>query len=99
MEWLKRAAARNHTEAKKLLDLVRTSSKGYDEPIAAVCRLFNKETDDGRNMKPYSDLLGSAIRSMIEVKEEKDLDEMKQMRDLAAPRQVVDLGRDDWWFP
>lgn len=66
----------NHTEAKKLLDLVRSSSKGYDEPIAAVCRLFNKETDDGRKMKPYSDLLGAAIRSMIEVKEEKDLDSL-----------------------
>lgn len=66
----------NHTEAKKLLDLVRASSKGHNEPIAAVCRLFNKETDDGRNMKPYSDLLGAAIRSMIEVKEEKDLDSL-----------------------
>lgn len=66
----------NHTEAKKLLDLVRTSSKGYEEPIAAICRLFNKETDDGRNMKLYSDLLGAAIRSMIEVKEEKDIDSL-----------------------
>jgi len=66
----------NHTEAKKLLDLVRTSSKGHEEPIAAICRLFNKETDDGRNMKPYSDLLGAAIRSMIEVKEEKDIDSL-----------------------
>jgi hypothetical protein len=27
-------------------------------------------------MKPYSDLLGAAIRSMIEVKEEKDLDSL-----------------------
>lgn len=66
----------NHTEAKKLLDLVRASSKGYDEPFASVCRLFNAETDDGRNMKPYSDLLGQAITSMIDVKEEKDLDSL-----------------------
>ncbi len=66
----------NHTEAKKLLDLVRSSSKGHAEPVTAVCRLFNAETDDGRNMKPYSDLLGSAIRSMIDVKEEKDLDSL-----------------------
>lgn len=27
-------------------------------------------------MQPYSDLLGKAIRSMIEVKEEKDLDSL-----------------------
>jgi len=66
----------NHTEAKKLLDLVRTSSKGQSEPVAAVCRLFNKETGDGRNMKLYSDLLSASIRSMIEVKEEKDIDSL-----------------------
>jgi hypothetical protein len=66
----------DHTEAKRLLDLVRTSCKGEDEPIQAVCRLFNEQTQDGRNMAAYSDLLSSAIRSMIEVKEEKDLDSL-----------------------
>jgi len=66
----------NHTEAKKLLDLVRTSCKGFYEPIAALCRLFNEETADGRNMAVHSDLLSKAIRSMIEVKEEKDLDSL-----------------------
>lgn len=66
----------NHTEAKKLLDLVRTSSKGHSEPIKAVCRLFNEETDDGRNMSAPSELLSKAIRSMIDVKEEKDLDSL-----------------------
>ena len=66
----------NHTEAKKLLDLVRTSSKGHNDPVSNSCRLFNEETDDGRNMEPYSELLSGAIRSMIEVKEEKDLDSL-----------------------
>ena len=66
----------DHTEAKRLLDLVRTSCKGEDAPIQAVCRLFNEQTQDGRNMAGYSDLLSSAIRSMIEVKEEKDLDSL-----------------------
>ena len=66
----------DHTEAKKLLDLVRSSSKGRSEPIVEICRLFNEDTDDGRNMGPYSDLLSAAIHSMIEVKEEKDLDSL-----------------------
>ncbi|MFA5598446.1 MAG: ATP-dependent helicase, partial [Pusillimonas sp.] len=66
----------NHTEVKKLLDLVRTSCKGQNEPIGEICRIFNRQTDEGRNMKVYSDLLGAAIRSMIDVKEEKDLDSL-----------------------
>ncbi len=66
----------DHTEVKRLLDLVRSCCKGQSLPIADVCRLFNEETADGRKMQAYSDLLGKTIRSMIEVKEEKDLDSL-----------------------
>jgi len=66
----------DHTEVKRLLDLVRTCCKGQDKPIVDVCQHFNHATADGRNMQPYSELLSKAIRSMIEVKEEKDLDSL-----------------------
>jgi SNF2 family DNA or RNA helicase len=66
----------DHTEVKRLLDLVRTSCKGRTEPIREVCALFNERTEDGRRMERYSELLSAAIRSMIEVKEEKDLDSL-----------------------
>jgi hypothetical protein len=66
----------DHTEVKRLLDLVRSCCKGQVQPIPDACRLFNKETADGRKMQVYSDLLGKTIRSMIEVKEEKDLDSL-----------------------
>lgn len=66
----------DHTEVKRLLDLARTCCKGQDKPIVDVYQRFNQETADGRRMQPYSDLLGKAIRSMIEVQEEKDLDSL-----------------------
>ena len=66
----------DHTEVKRLLDLIRSSCKGKDDPIRALCQLFNERTRDGRNMQPYSDLLSQAIRSMIEVKDEKDIDSL-----------------------
>lgn len=66
----------NHTEVKKLLDLVRTSSKGQIDPIHTLCSRFNQETDEGRDMKTYSDLLSSAIRSMIDVQDAKDIDSL-----------------------
>ena len=66
----------DHTEVKRLLDLVRTCCKGQEKPIAQACDLFNQETAEGRKMQVYSDLLGKAIRSMIDVKEEKDLDSL-----------------------
>lgn len=66
----------DHTEVKRLLDLIRTSCRGRAEPIQTVCRLFNERTQDGRKMEQCSALLSAAIRSMIEVKEEKDLDSL-----------------------
>ena len=66
----------NHTEVKKILDAVRFCCKGKDYPIQEVCRLFNEQTDSGNNMDEYSELLGSAIHSIIDIKEEKDIDSL-----------------------
>lgn len=66
----------DHTDAKRLLDLVRASCKARPEPIDAVCRLFNKSTHDGKKMERQSELLSAAIRSMIAVKEDKDIDSL-----------------------
>lgn len=66
----------DQTEVKRLLDLVRSCCKGQVRPILDVCREFNKETADGSKMQVYSDLLSKTIRSMIDVKEEKDIDSL-----------------------
>ena len=46
------------------------------EPIPEAYRPFNHDTDDGRNMQAYSNLLSLAIRSIIDSKEEKDIDSL-----------------------
>jgi len=66
----------NHMEVKKLLDLLRTACKGRSEPVLEVCRIFNRNTHDGRDMQAYSSLLGEAIRSMIDLKADKDIDSL-----------------------
>lgn len=66
----------NHTEVKRVLDLVRAACKGRGDPIPEAYLPFNLATLDGREMKSYSGLLAQAIRSMIDIKEEKDLDSL-----------------------
>ncbi|WP_429886291.1 helicase-related protein [Geoalkalibacter halelectricus] len=66
----------NHTEVKRLLDLVRSSCKAHSAPLPEVCRIFNRHTHDGRDMQAYSALLDQAIRSMVDLKEDKDLDSL-----------------------
>ena len=64
----------NHLSPKTLLDDFRLLCKGKSKPDKSLCAAFNKETKDGKNMKHYSELLGKAIQSIINVKEKSDLD-------------------------
>ncbi|KXJ98592.1 MAG: superfamily II DNA and RNA helicase [Acidobacteria bacterium OLB17] len=66
----------DHTQVKKLLDLIRTACAGRSVADAEPCRLFNEATNDGRDMEVYSELLNRAIQSIIEVKDESDLDSL-----------------------
>lgn len=65
----------DHLSPKKLLDKMRYACKDKTEPDKMLCKQFNKETRDGKNMRHYSDLLQSAIESIITVKEESDIDD------------------------
>lgn len=64
----------DHLSPKQMLDKMRFLCKRKTEPIPELYRQFNKETRDGRNMSEFSKLLGDAIASIIEVKEESDID-------------------------
>ncbi len=64
----------NHLSPKELLDRLRFLCKGKDAPNMDICREFNRVTRDGKNMQQYSELLGDTISSIINVKEESDID-------------------------
>lgn len=64
----------DHLSPKQMLDKMRFLCKGKTEPIPEAYREFNKETRDGKDMSKFSHLLGEAIASIIEVKEESDID-------------------------
>ena len=63
----------DYLDPKKLLDTMRALCRGNDEPIVELCRTFNAETDDGRNMTAISKLLNNAIASVVETKKAGDI--------------------------
>lgn len=65
-----------HTDPKHALDLLRAAARGRTEPDPALYQPFNRETEDGRRMEVYSELLNDAIRSMIEEKRGRDIDSL-----------------------
>ena len=66
----------NHLSVKNTLDLLRFVSKGKKEPIKDAFEKFNEDTNDGNNMEKYSNLLNKSIESIINVKEESDIDSL-----------------------
>ena len=66
----------DYLNPKKMLDDIRLLCRGKDAPIKDLCRQFNEETDDGRNMSEMSELLSEAINSIIDCKEESDIDSL-----------------------
>ena len=66
----------DYLQPKKLLDILRLVCRGRDKPIEGLYRRFNEETDDGRNMSDISELLSEAINSLIDRKEESDIDSL-----------------------
>ncbi len=85
----------DHLSPKKLLDKMRYACKDKTEPDKALCKLFNKETRDGKNMRHYSDLLQSAIESIITVKEESDIDSLFSVGETSALTYNI-KGLDDF---
>ncbi len=64
----------NHLRPKDVLDTMRRLARGKGEPDKKLCETFNKATDNGRNMETVSRLLEDAILSIIDAKEESDID-------------------------
>jgi len=85
----------DHTEAKHLLDLIRTGCRPYDEPVTDVTHIFNDTTREGAEMGAYSELLTAAIHSMIQVAEERDIDSLFTSGTTTALTQTI-AGLDDF---
>ena len=85
----------DHLSPKKQLDKMRYACKDKIEPDKELCRQFNKETREGKNMRHYSDLLQSAIESIITVKEESDIDSLFSVGETSALTYNI-KGLDDF---
>ena len=85
----------DYLNPKKLLDTMRLLCRGKSEPCMELCKRFNDETDDGRKMGEVSELLSEAINSIIDVKEENDIDSLFKSGGTTALLSAVS-GLDDF---
>lgn len=61
-------------QARDTLSRVRALCRGKDEPNRELCRAFNRDTKDGSDMTGPSNLLASAVSSIVETDRESVVD-------------------------
>ncbi len=64
----------SHLEPKAVLDDMRLLCRGKGEPDMELCRAYNRETKNGRDMRREAKLLRDAVASIVDVKAESDVD-------------------------
>ena len=85
----------DYLNPKQLLDNIRLLCRGKKEPIVDLCQKFNEETNDGKDMQELSNLLRETIHSIIDTKEESDIDSLFTVGGTSALISVVS-GLDDF---
>lgn len=85
----------DYLNPKGVLDRIRLLCKNRSEPILSLCSKFNEETEDGKDMSEISMLLNESIESIINVKEESDLDSLFSVGGTSALLSDV-AGLDDF---
>ena len=64
----------NHLQPKDTLDVMRHLAHGKSQPDKELCDIFNRATDNGKNMGKVSQLLEDSIMTIIDAKDESDID-------------------------
>jgi hypothetical protein len=85
----------DHLQPKKLLDSLRRLCRGKIKPLDELCRQFNAETKDGRDMKRYSDLLRFAVNTIVELNEDDSIDRFLSGKQISLAANTIE-GLDDF---
>lgn len=82
-----------HTQPKAALDIMRAACAGQGEPIAELCRAFNRETRDGQCMDAYTDLLDKVVAAIGGIQQDKGIESLFSLGEVGSG---VSVGFDDY---
>lgn len=80
---------------KQILTMYQALCRGQDEPLKSLCELFDRETDDGRDMAAYSTLLKKAVDSVARIFRKRTAAGLQSGRSFVIPdkeRQASDTS-------
>lgn len=74
------------TQAKTILSLFRELALGKTEPYEQLCRLFDRQTEQGAKMDDYDRLLRSAVDSIANTFQKRAAGGLQRGRDFVLPK-------------
>ena len=86
-------AMTKHTQPKAALDIMRACCAGHPEPIAELCREFNRRTRDGERMEAYTELLDKVVAAISGVQQDKGIESLFSLGEVGSG---TSLGFDDY---
>jgi ERCC4-related helicase len=90
-----RAVRYGFTHPKQILDVYRTLCADRPRPYEALSKLFDQLTDNGQDLSQYNDLLGQAVKSIVQTFKRRTLSQLQAGRGgLIPPRpqQVQEMS-------
>ena len=73
--------------------MMRACCAGESEPIAELCRDFNRETRDGERMGAYTELLDKVVSTISGVQQDKGIESLFSLGEVGTG---TSLGFDDY---
>ena len=78
----------NFTQPKQILDIYRKLCAGKHEAYDELCRLFDRETNDGSNMQHYSMLIEAAVTSLAKTFKRREANNLQERGGLLSNKQA-----------
>ncbi len=75
------------TQPKQILEMYRLLCSGKTAPYEALCRLFDEQTNNGSNMKEYSNMLGKSVDAIVNTFRKKVMNHLFSGRNAILPNQ------------
>jgi SNF2 family DNA or RNA helicase len=76
------------TQPKQILDIYRKLCAGKHEAYEELCRLFDRETDNGSDMQHYNALIETAVASLAKTFKRREANNLQQRKGLLSPQQA-----------
>ena len=81
----------NFTNSKKILEILQLICRGEKEAFNELCDLFNTETQDGKDMKTYENLLSKACDEVVRMFKKREALRLTQSRDALIGKKANSL--------